>query len=510
VASEYAHDAHCNTNHEAGSEPCPPAIEDEKDPANAVVLGYVHDGDEVTYSFYQSTIQLLNYDLMKNARIWSGGWVAIRCGTDGLQEARNLAVKGFLSDDKADWMLWVDTDMGFPPDVVDRLFDAADPVERPVMGALCFANRDIEDDLMGGRRTVAGPVIMHWTHDGDKAGFDIRWDYPQDTVVRCDGIGSACVLIHRSVFEKVRERYGENWYTRARNPSTGNMVSEDLSFCVRLMALGIPVHVHTGVKTTHMKPIWLAEEDYWAQRALNAPPPKRSAAEGQLPIPDRTWTVPRYAIIPTRNRPARLLSLVVSLGTQVDTIVVLDNASTPPVDVEKLRASVPDRVTVEVIRDEEQPPNLARFWNVMFDRCAELAKDRGEDEWDVAVLNDDSAVPASWYKACAGGLRRHGTAVIAHTTPTSPALLTELHNDPNNRMTPHAFVIRGDLGLRADESMRWWYQDSDLDWRARLAGGVLSVDGPRVVNMLANTTTTGPLAEQAAKDAAAFEAKWSK
>jgi hypothetical protein len=146
----------------------------------------------------------------------------------------------------------------------------------------------------------------------------------------------------------------------------------------------------------------------------------------------------------------------------------------------------------------------------MFDRCAELAKERGEDEWDVAVLNDDSAVPAGWYKACAGGLRRHATAVIAHTTPTSPALLTELHNDPNNRMTPHAFVIRGNLGMRADESMKWWYQDSDFDWRARLDGGVLSVDGPRVVNVLANTTTVGPLAEQAHKDAAAFQAKWSR
>lgn len=487
--------------------------DEEKDPANAVALGYVHDGEEVTYSFYQSTVQLLNYDLLQHARIWAGGWVAIRCGTDGLQEARNLAVKGFLSDDKADWLLWVDTDMGFPPDVVDRLFDAADPVDRPVMGALCFANRDMEDDTMGGRRTVAGPVIMHWTHDGDKAGFDIRWDYPLDTVVRCDGIGSACVLIHRSVFEKVRDRYGEHWYTRVPNPSTGNLVSEDLSFCVRMMALNIPVHVHTGVKTTHQKRIWLAEEDYWAQRALNAPPPRRPATATPIPVPDRTWTVPRYAVVPTHSRPARLLSLVVSLGTQVDHIVVLDNASTPPVDVEKLRDSVPERVSVEVLRDEQQPPNLARFWNLMLDRCREHnASQPGSmagSPYDVAILNDDAVVPAGWYNACATGLRSHDTAVIAHTNPTTPALLTELHNDPNNRMTPHAFVIRGEVGMRSDEDMHWWYQDTDLDLRARLAGGVLSVKGPRVVNAHANTTTHGVLAERALLDRDAFEKKWA-
>lgn len=484
----------------------------EKDPAAAVAVAYIHDGDEVAYSFHHSTIQLLDHDLANHARVWSGGWVPIRCGTDGLAFARNLAVREFLSDTKADWLWWVDTDMGFPPDAVDRLFDAADPVARPVMGALCFANRDVDNDGMGGRRALAAPVIMHWTDDIDKLGnyqlgFDVRWNYPMDSVIRCDGIGSACVLVHRTVFEKVRESYGDNWYSRARNPTTNELISEDLSFCARLMALNIPVHVHTGVKTTHLKRIWLAEDDYWAQRALNAAPQESTGAPAVPPV-KRTWEVPRFASIATHDRPARLLALVVSLGTQCDTIVVLDNASNPPVDEDKLRASVPARVAVKVIRDEEQPPNLSRFWNVMLDRCAELAKD--EPTWDVAVFNDDAVVPAGWYNAVATGLREHPTAVIAHTSPTSPLLLTELHNDPANRMTPHAFVIRGELGMRSDEDMRWWFFDTDLDLRARQAGGVLSVAGPRVINSQANSTTVGVLAEQAEKDRVTFEAKWGQ
>lgn len=490
-----------------------PAEGVERDPAAAVAVAYIHDGDEVAYSFHHSTIQLLDHDLANHARVWSGGWVPIRCGTDGLAFARNLAVKEFLSDRKADWMWWVDTDMGFPPDVVDRLFDAADPVLRPVMGALCFANRDVDNDGMGGRRALAAPVIMHWTDDVDKLGnyqlgFDVRWNYPMDSVVRCDGIGSACVLVHRSVFEKVREAYGDNWYSRARNPTTNELISEDLSFCARLMALKIPVHVHTGVKTTHLKRIWLGEDDYWSQRVLNSPPPA-SSGEPAVPPVQRTWTVPRYAIIPTHNRPARLLSLVVSLGTQCDTVVVVDNASTPPVDEAQLRASVPSRVSVEVIRDEEQPPNLSRLWNVMFDRCGELAWSARLPAYDVAVLNDDAVVPAGWYNAVATGLREHPTAVVAHTSPTSPALLTELRNDVDNRMTPHAFVIRGEACMRSDEAMRWWYFDTDLDLRARQAGGVLSVPGPRVLNAQANSTTVGPLAEQARRDQQAFEAKWA-
>jgi glycosyltransferase involved in cell wall biosynthesis len=476
--------------------------EPEGGPAGAVAIAYIHQ-DEVLYSWHHSLIQLLDHDLANNVRIWSGGFIAMRCGTDGLAQARNNAVREFLKDAKADWLWWVDCDMGFMPDTVDRLLEAADPVERPVMGALTFANREVDNDGMGGRRALAAPVIMHWTHVGGEAGFDTRWDYPRDTVVRCDGVGAACVLIHRSVFEKVAERYGPNWYTRAPNPSTGEMISEDLSFCARMMALGIPVHVHTGVPTTHAKRFWLAEEDYWRQRALNAAP--ETVAQQDAP---RDWTVPRYAIIPTHNRPHLLTALVASLGRQCDRIVVLDNASAPPADEEQLQSAA--GVPVLVLGDEEQPPHLSRFWNVLLDHIADEAKREGHDEYDVAILNDDSVVPAGWYNACATALRGHDTAVIAHTAQTSPALLTDLHNDPGNRMCPHAFVIRGELGMRADEDMRWWWFDTDLDLRARRSGGVLSVAGPRVVNARANSTTVGVLADQAQADGAVFAAKWSQ
>lgn len=479
------------------------------DPAQAVAVAYVHT-DTVHYSWYHCMTQLLAYDAATEGRIWTGGYVAIRGGTDGLAEARNTAVREFLADSSASWLWWVDTDMGFAPDTVDRLIEAADPVERPVVGALAFANREVENDGMGGRRSVVAPVVLDWKTVDGESGFDTRWDYPRDTVTRVHGVGSACVLIHRSVFEQVAAQFGANWYSRARNPSTNALISEDLSFCVRANALDIPLYIHTGVKTTHAKLAWLGEEDYWRQRAINAGPVGERGPElVSLPAgadvkPARTWTVPRYAIIPTHNRPARLLALVTSLGPQCDGIIVLDNAGEPPVDELKLKAAT-SRSNVKVIRDPQQPPHLSRFWNVMLDRIAEDA----DGFYDVAVLNDDAIVPAGWYDACSNGLRGHETAVIAHTSPTSPALLTELGNDPGNRMTPHAFVLRGESGLRADEAMRWWYFDSDLDQRARQAGGVLSVRGPRVLNSLANTTTVGALAEQAEKDKATFEAKWS-
>jgi hypothetical protein len=115
--------------------------------------------------------------------------------------------------------------------------------------------------------------VFDWAHVEDQYGWAVRWDYKLDTVTSVGGTGSACILIHRSVFEQVEAAHGRVWYDRIPNTTTGQLISEDLSFCLRVGALKIPLHVHTGVPTTHFKHLWLGEEEYWKQRAL------RNAAE---------------------------------------------------------------------------------------------------------------------------------------------------------------------------------------------------------------------------------------
>jgi hypothetical protein len=99
-----------------------------------------------------------------------------------------------------------------------------------------------------------------------KNGYQPIWDYPRDTVIPVAGTGSACIVIHRSVFERVQAHEGgkPSWYNRLTNPTTNQVIGEDLSFCYRAASIGIPLHVDTGTKTTHLKPIWLQEDDYTA------------------------------------------------------------------------------------------------------------------------------------------------------------------------------------------------------------------------------------------------------
>jgi len=243
---------------------------------DAVTIAYVHP-NEVTESWNQSLLNLISYDLGHGGKVARGGWLAVRCyGSDGIAGARDTAAAQFLAEKDSDWLLWIDTDMGFAPDTVERLLEVADPVERPIVGGLCFAQKLGDPDGMGGWLMSMVPTIYDWVEmDGGEQGFLPRRDYPVSTVVRCAGTGSACILIHRSVLERMVEKFGA-CYERTKNPTIGKLMGEDLSFCMRAGALDIPVYVHTGVRTTHFKPSWLSERDFWRQ--VVAPPATEATA----------------------------------------------------------------------------------------------------------------------------------------------------------------------------------------------------------------------------------------
>ncbi|WP_344457432.1 hypothetical protein, partial [Actinocorallia aurantiaca] len=144
----------------------------------------------------------------------------------------------------------------------DRLVASADRIERPVVGALCFAQSELTPDGMGGYVTRPTPTLYQWaTDEAGRSGFAPWLDYPREELVRVAATGSAMILIHRSVLSSLLSQDGPNWYTRMTTQA-GQLLSEDLSFCARLGAFGCPIHVDTGVKTTHLKPVWLSESHY--------------------------------------------------------------------------------------------------------------------------------------------------------------------------------------------------------------------------------------------------------
>lgn len=240
-------------------------------------------------------------------------------------------------------------------------------------------------------------------------------------------------------------------------------------------------------------------------------PPETSAYPQHPPAPEQDRPC-RYALIPTHNRPDELARLVGQLEPWADTIVIIDNASQPPVSEADFLGMFPN-TTVRVIEWPDQPPNLYRMWNVGFEaiHTVEQPPCRSNGQWDIAVLNDDTLLPVGWAHYVSANLRNHGAAAAStfpFPHPGEAILKTRADGNIGSRMCPWAFIIRGELGLRADEKFGWWWGDTDLDWQACNAGGVLLLPGPVPANTLANSTTVGALAEQAGRDGEYFVTKW--
>lgn len=218
----------------------------------------------------------------------------------------------------------------------------------------------------------------------------------------------------------------------------------------------------------------------------------------------------RYAIIPTHNRHEMLRTLVTEIAAQVDCVLIVDNASDPPVEALKIIHEVSDgrpRGSVYVMRDDQQPPNLSRLWQLGLFWVAKRERDAAFDTWDVAILNDDVVMKPGWFAPVAAAMREAGAAAACSVPVRAAKLETSGHA---RHLYGPAFIVRGECAvpdgpLWPDERLQWWGGDTLMDIRAQVNGGTLVVPGPYIENVHANESTVGALAEQAGRDRETFK-----
>jgi hypothetical protein len=459
--------------------------------AGAVVVACVHEKN-VAASFHYCMIEMIGWDLAHECRILRGGYKAWTCGTDGLVDSRNKLVAAFLAEDTADWLFWIDTDMGFAPDTVDRLMAAADPVERPIVGGLCFTQREEQSDGMGGWRTRATPTVFDWTVlETGQMGFSVRWDYPPDQMVRCAGTGSACVLIHRSVFERIHAEYG-TWYDRVKNTTMGQLTSEDLSLCLRAGALNIPIYVHTGVKTTHQKVLWLAEDDYYGQVALAQMTPKVPAA-----------TEPVAILVPTLGRPGHAGPFMESLNASgCGDLARVYAVADPGEDADAWLAAG----AVVIPWNGDPPGTYAQRLN--------LAYAHTDEPWLLCAADDVKFVPGWLDQAQAAAC--DGADVVGTNDLHNPRVLAGDH--ATHMMVRRAYVDEVGAGwdgpkVLAHEGYRHWFVDDEIVTAAKQRGAWVMAAHAKVEHLhplwglAADDPTYEAGREHAGQDRVLFEAR---
>jgi hypothetical protein len=237
-----------------------------------VAVGFLDPG-HWSHCFGQSLIDLYLVDAHGSKRmVPHGKQLRDNAQAGGIVAGRNSIATKFLDDTECEWLFMVDSDMGFAPDTVDRLIASADPVERPVVGGLCFSLRREKPGEFYGQKYIVVPTCFEYVDTDEEVGFRSIIDYPSDSLLQVGGTGAACLLIHRSALLAIRDRIGDHWFDHITHPG-GTVFSEDLSFCVRLAMVDLPVYVDTSVRTTHDKHgVFLDEEEFYRSRAIHATP----------------------------------------------------------------------------------------------------------------------------------------------------------------------------------------------------------------------------------------------
>ena len=163
-------------------------------------------------------------------------------------DARNQLTKYVLDKGCYDYVLWLDSDMTFEPDLLERLMK--DIEGRDAVTGLCFGRRppfkpciykklDIEQTA-----TPNGPMLLPTCENW--------FDYPRDQLFEVQACGFACVLMRTEALEKMLV-YGVPFF-----PVGG--LGEDLTFCWRAKKLGIKFWCDSRLKIGHIMRISVDEK----------------------------------------------------------------------------------------------------------------------------------------------------------------------------------------------------------------------------------------------------------
>lgn len=167
--------------------------------------------------------------------------------TTMVYDARNDLSAAAL-ENGCDRVMWIDSDMIVPDDIIDRL------------GADIDEGRDFVSALYFSRKAERKPVLFKNLSFEQKDNYiiphaDFYMDYPRDSIFRIAGCGFGACLMKVDVLRAVTEKYGAPFNLM---PGFG----EDISFCKRCQEIGIDVWCDSRIKCGHVGQYIYTEDDY--------------------------------------------------------------------------------------------------------------------------------------------------------------------------------------------------------------------------------------------------------
>lgn len=202
-----------------------------------IAVGYVHMG-MVHEIFMRSLAQMIRAD--------SNVKVMMHESSCNLPLNRNLVLHRFLDSPKehGDWLLFLDTDIGFPLYSASLMLKVAKENDADMVA--------VPYQLTNGCSTFAAKI--------PGGGYHTQGTFQWDRAYAIDAAGTGCMLLKRTMLEKMRDVYKaeyEPWefcgYDRITINGKPMYESEDYSLSRRMQQAGGKLVGYTGIVLSHMK-----------------------------------------------------------------------------------------------------------------------------------------------------------------------------------------------------------------------------------------------------------------
>ena len=137
----------------------------------------------------------------------------------------------------ADYILWLDSDMTFPPDVLERMLKVIDEHD----------DIDILSGLYFRRATPFTPVAFDVLETDEKGELHFtNMDEVPDGLREVAGCGFGCVLMKTDCLFDIAGKEGPVWFSPLAN------VGEDCAFCMRARKYGYKIYLDPSIEFGHM------------------------------------------------------------------------------------------------------------------------------------------------------------------------------------------------------------------------------------------------------------------
>ena len=173
----------------------------------------------------------------------------IRSQGNQIARQRDRLINHWYNANKAEWLLWVDSDVVISPETFMKLWKNKDKDKRPMVTGVYFTSDTPEEPLM-----IPLPTIFQFEDDGENGKLISKRIHPlpEDQLIKIDAAGMGFILMHRSVVKRIKDVMPDAALF-AEMGKGDSFLGEDIYFFALCHQVGIPLWCDTGALAPHMK-----------------------------------------------------------------------------------------------------------------------------------------------------------------------------------------------------------------------------------------------------------------